>query len=194
MTSPNDTELWSALSREWQTIARDGGHSTLALRTYVERHRRRLRWLRLLDVAVTLVALCAAIWFLVRYRGAFGVLFGIDTLAVLAIVWTFSIVTGRGLHLASASSTAEYVALARRFARRRLQTVHLALALLVAQVLVVTLVFPSMETPLARSVPILPSGATIVWLVWAFVTRRRAMRELAAIDALESEAVAEGSA
>jgi len=187
MTSPNDTELWSALSRQLQTLARDGEGSTIALQAYVERHRRRLRWLRFLDIGVTIVAVCACVWFIAHDRSAFSVLFVVDTLAVLAIVWTFSIVTGRGLSRATAASTAEYLTLARRFAHRRLQTVHLALALLAAQILVVGLMFPAMESPLARSFPPLPVAGTIAWLVWTFVTRRRALRELATIDALDRE-------
>jgi len=185
MTSPNDAELWTALSQQWQTFAHDDGHSIVELRAYVDRHRRRLRWLRLLDVAVSVAALFAASWFLLIDRGAFGVLAAIDTLVILVIVWTFSIVTGRGLARASISTTAEYLALARRFARRRLQTVHLALALLVAQAMVVGLLFPSIESPIARSFPLLPIGGAIAWLVWAFVTRRRALRELAALAAIE---------
>lgn len=187
MTSPNDTELWSALSRQWQTLARDDERGTIALQAYVERHRRRLRWLRVLDIGVTIVALCACIWFFVDDGSAFAVLLAIDTFAVLVIVWTFSIVTGRGLGRATAASTVEYLTLARRFARRRLQTVHLALALLAAQVIVVSLVFPPMRSPVGRSVPGLPVVGAITWLVWAFFTRRRALRELAAIDALDGE-------
>ena len=187
MTSPNDIELWSALSRQWRELAPDREHSTVALQAYVERHRRRLRWLRLLDIAVTVVALGACIWFVVQDASAFGALLAIDTLAILGIVWTFSIVTGRGLARATAASTVEYLTLARRFARRRLQTVHLALALLVAQVIVVSLVFPPMRSPLARSFPALPVVGAMAWLVWAFFARRRALRELAAIDALDQE-------
>lgn len=185
MTSPNDAELWNALSRQWQTLAAD--HPVIDLRAYVDRHRRRLRWLFFLDIAVTVAAVAAAVWFFLYDRWPFGVLFAVDTLAVLVIVWTFSIVTGRGLTRASASSTSDYLGLARRFARRRLQTVHLALALLVGQLIVVGLLFPSVHSPVARSFPLVPAGGTIAWLVWAFVTRRRTLRELAALDAIEQE-------
>ena len=185
MTSPNDTELWTALSRQWQTFAHDGEDSVVVLRAYVDRHRRRLRWLRLLDFGVTAAALVAAGWFLLIDGGAFGILTAIDTLVILVIVWTFSIVTGRGLARASTSTTAEYLALARRFARRRLQTVHLALALLVAQAIVVGLLFPSIESPPRTPFRFLPIGGAIAWLGWAFITRRRALRELDAIDDVE---------
>lgn len=185
MTSPNDAELWSALSRQWQTLTHEDERSTMALRAYVQREHRRLRRLRLLDIAVTVVALGACLWFGLQDGSAFGALFSLDTLAVLVIVWTFSIVTGRGLARVTAASTAEYLALARRFARRRLRTVHLALALLVGQVIVVSLVFPPMQSPLARSYPFVPIAGALAWLVWAFVTRRRALRELAAMDALD---------
>ena len=187
MISPNDVELWSALSRQWQTLTVD--HPVIDLRAYVDRHRRRLRWLFLVDIAVTLVAVGAAVWFFLHNRWPFGVLFAADTVAVLVIVWTFSIVTGRGLARASASSTSDYLDLARRFARRRLQTVHLALALLAGQLVVVGVLFRAVESPVARSFPLIPAGATIGWLAWAFVTRRRTLRELAALDAIEQETI-----
>jgi hypothetical protein len=187
MTDHDDAELWTTLAREWQEISAPGEHSPSGLRSYVDLHSRRLRRLLLLDIAVTIAALACAGWFLAQDREPFSILISLDIAVVLVVVWTFSLVTGRGLWRASAASTSEFLALARRFALRRLHTTHLAIALLVAQVAAVLLFFPRVPLPLGLPVRVLPIIGAIAWLAWAVGARHRALRELRGIDEIETQ-------
>ena len=188
MTNHED-ELWTTLARQWQDIAPSGLGDTppSSLRGYVEAHSHRLRRLLLLDIGVTVAAIAFAGWSLARDRGAFSILISVDFAIVLVIVWTFSIVTGRGLWRSSATATSEYLALARRFALRRLHTAHLAMALLVAQVAAVLLFFPRPPWRVGMPFALLPIVGGFAWLVWAVAARRRALRELRGIDEIESD-------
>jgi hypothetical protein len=186
MTDHDDAELWTTLAHEWQDISPASENPATELRSYVALHSRRLRRLFVLDIGVTMAALACAAWFLSRDRGPFSILISLDIAVVLVIVWAFSLVTGSGLWRASASSTSEYLALARRFALRRLHTVHLTIALLVAQVAAAQLFFP--QVPLRPWLPFsaLPLLGGAAWFMWAVVTRRRVLRELRGIDEIEA--------
>ena len=186
MTDHEDAELWTTLARQWQDISPASESPTTGLRSYVDLHSSRLRRLFVLDIGVTVAALACAAGFLSHDRGAFSILISLDIAVVLVIVWTFSLVTGRGLWRASASSTSEYLALARRFALRRLHTVHLTIALLVAQVAAVLLFFP--QVPFRPGLPfsLLPIVGGVAWFAWAVVTRRRVLRELRGIDEIST--------
>ena len=185
MTNHDDTELWTTLASQWQGISPAHDGPPTQLRDYVDRQARRIRRVLALDIAVTVASLAFVAWALSHVRGLFSVLVSADFAVVLVIVWTFSLVTGRGLWRASAASTAEYLALARRFALRRLHTAHLAMVMLVTQVAVVLLFFP--RAPLSGDAPMgtLPVVGAIAWLAWAVVTRRRARRELRGLDEIE---------
>lgn len=188
MTNHEDAELWTTLARQWQEMAPRSEDPSRSLRDYVDLHSRRIRRLLMLDIAVTVAALAFVAWALARDPGPFSILVSADFGVVLLIVWTFSIVTGRGLWRAAAASTSDYLALARRFARRRLHTAHLAMVMLVAQLAAVVLLFPRAPIPVAVPFHVLPIGGGAAWLAWAVVARRRALRELRGIDEIEGEA------
>jgi hypothetical protein len=186
MTEHEDAELWTTLARQWQDISPASGPAA-GLRSYVDLHSRRLRRLFVLDIGVTVSALACAAGFLSHDRGPFSILISLDIAVVLVIVWTFSLVTARGLWRASASSTSEYLALARRFALRRLHTVHLTIALLVAQVAAVLLFFPQVPLRPGLLFSVLPIVGGVAWFVWAVATRRRVLRELRDIDDIATD-------
>jgi len=187
MPLDNDAGAWSAIGDEWRMIDEPAGAERTDLRLSVTRESRRMRRMLLLEAALTIVAILVIIWSLTRAPRPYGVFFAIDTGAVLCIVWIFSIVTGRGLWRAAGASTADYLALARRLARRRLHTVHLALALLAAQVIVM-IALPGVRIGSSDVVTMLASGGgALTWLVWAVFARRRALRDLRGLDAIEAE-------
>jgi hypothetical protein len=122
-------------------------------------------------------------------------LFVADTWAMLVVAWAFTIVRRRGTWRPAAETTAAWLALARKRARRTLWAARVQVLLLAAQVAVVVGARAWRE---AHGVG--TTGGGPVWLAalavaavvvaslaWAYASRRRALRELRYLTDLAAE-------
>lgn len=188
MNEQAGTQDWASMSSVWRSISGATPLDADALRTRVNRETRRIRlWLGL-DVVFSVAVIAATLWMVATHRAVFALIFAADVWVVLGIVWLFAAYSGRGLYHPAARSTSDYIALTRRHASRRLNTVHLVLALLIGQMVVVIallLTGQSFEGPLVlRAAAVAGVG---LWILWAVRTRARAKNELRELDALQEE-------
>jgi len=171
---------WSALAARWTGEARSAALDAQALRAHVTREMQRARAWLVVELLLTGLVLGGGAWALAFHRSAFTLLLTADAWVVLAVVWGFAVWTRRGTWRIVGERTETYRLLALRFARARVATAWLVLALLALQLGIVTAAPGAVHagwhaTAAARSAA---GVVAIIYLLWAVWLRRRALREI----------------
>jgi ferric-dicitrate binding protein FerR (iron transport regulator) len=185
MTTPIDNDRrWDVLADTWKARDESATPSTESLRDSVERTGARMRRWRIADAALTVAALAIAVWSCSRrtYNGYF---LAIDISAVTAVVWLFSLVSGRNLWRPLGETTTDYIALMRRRVIRRRWTVWLALVLLAVQLCVGWLMNDRERILTPTDAPLLSVAGVVCWIAWAIWEYRRTRRELRELTYIE---------
>ncbi len=183
--------VWRAVGVIWRTDEHRATASTEHLAQRVRRQSDHLRRILAGEIILTLVVLVAAGAAIIQNAGAGAVRVGAMVFLYTAAVWAFTLWNRRGVWKPYGETTADFVALLRVRAQRRIWSAWFS------QVVVsVALILVSREVEVAwraGQVSLVDwvwiglgaySVAVIVWSVWY---RRRARREMRELDALSQD-------
>ncbi len=196
MSARGDVEL-EEWRREWQSSARPAPIDAGGLGGHVSRGTRRLILLTAAEVAFTILGIGLAAWKLRRQPNAPTAVWAGMVCVFFAAVWICALSNRRGVWKASGESVRDFLALAKERCRRRISAARFAGALLLAEVLFLIpwgwweyhsdpAAFANRwELYLTRYALIGAAAAASLLFIRSF--RRRARRELQALERLERE-------
>lgn len=183
---------WQALGAIWRTGERRSTTLHQQLATRVRRQSDRLRIIVAGEIVLTLSMLVASGAVIVRNAGASAVRTGAMVLLYTAAIWAFTLWNRRGIWSPYGESTADFVALLRVRAERRIRSAWFCISVIVLAVIVF-----SREIAAAWR-----AGGTItftdwVWIalgayslsvvIWSVAYWRLARREIRELDGLARE-------
>lgn len=188
MSSDLDT-AWEAASVTWRTAEHHATVLRLARRVRVQSDQ--LRLILAGEIVLTLVILVVSGAAIIRHGGAGALRVGTMVLLYTAAIWAFTLWNRRGVWTPYGETTADFVALLRVRAQRRIRSAWFSqIVICLAAVLMAREIAAAWRVGEVRSVDWVWIGlsaysvAVIVWGVW---TWRRARREIRDLDALTQE-------
>ena len=175
---------WTSLSEVWRSA--DEGVDAAPLRRTVATH----RLLLLIAAAAEILLLCALAWvtYAVMRRGitSWKVVWAISLWVFVVIAYSFVWWNRRGTWAAAGDSVAEYVRLTRLRAERQLRSLRFAVALLIAESVVVIAQLIVFDR-LTASVMVFLGVCVAVVALWVVVMRRKIRRDLAIASDFDQE-------
>ena len=179
---------WQALGAIWRTGERRTTTLHEQLATRVRRQSDRLRIIVAGEIVLTLSMLVASGAVIVRNAGASAVRIGAMVLLYTAAIWAFTLWNRRGIWSPYGESTADFVALLRLRAQRRIRTAWFCISVISLAAIVM-----SREIAAAWRVG---TGTLVDWvwialgayslsvILWSVAYWRHARREIRELDAI----------
>ncbi len=184
----NREATWQAVGVTWRTDEHRTSTITARLADRVQRQSDRLRVIVAGEIALTLAILVCSGAVIVRNAGASAVRIGAMVLLYSAAIWAFTLWNRRGVWSPYGQTTADFIALLRVRAQRRMRTAWFCLMVIS---LAVILVFREIEVAwragnvsLVDSVWIAMGAYSLCVVLWSIWYRRQARREIRELDAL----------
>lgn len=179
---------WAAASVTWRTGEHQSATLTEQLARRVRRQSDSLRLILAGEIVLTLVILVVSGAAIIRNAGAGALRVGAMVVLYTAAVWAFTLWNRRGIWAPYGETTADFVALLRVRAQRRIRTAWFSQIVITVAALLLSremqAAWRAGEVSLVDWVWIyfgVYTAAVIVWSVWY---RRQARREMRELDAL----------
>ena len=188
---------WQALGAIWRTGERRTTTLHQQLATRVRRQSDRLRIIVAGEIVLTLSMLVASGAVIVRNAGASAVRTGAMVLLYTAAIWAFTLWNRRGIWSPYGESTADFVALLRLRAQRRIRTAWFCISVISLAAIVMSREIAASwrvgTTTLADWVWIALGAYSLSVILWSLAYWRHARREIRDLDVLSRELNSAGS-
>ncbi|HJU74553.1 MAG TPA: hypothetical protein VJ717_12465 [Gemmatimonadaceae bacterium] len=182
---------WEHLGALWRTDEHPVVPLSQRLANRVRRQSDRLRVIVVGEIVLTLAMLVGSGAVIVRNGGASAVRSGATVLLYTGAIWAFTLWNRRGLWSPYAESTADFIALLRVRAQRRVRTAWFCLVVIsLATIVVFRVLGTTWRVGAATPVDWIwiawaaYSALLVVWSLWYWYRARQEIREL---DAIASE-------
>jgi hypothetical protein len=188
---------WQALGAIWRTGERRATTLHEQLATRVRRQSDRLRIIVAGEIVLTLSMLVASGAVIVRNAGASAVRTGAMVLLYTAAIWAFTLWNRRGIWSPYGESTADFVALLRLRAQRRIRTAWFCISVISLAAIVMSREIAAAwrvgTATLADWVWIALGAYSLSVVIWSVAYWRLARREIRELDVLSRELNSAGS-
>lgn len=184
----NSETTWQAVGVTWRTDEHRTSTITERLAGRVQRQSEHLRLIVVGEIVLTLAVLVGSGAVIVRNAGASAARTGAMVLLYTAAIWAFTLWNRRGVWSPYGETTADFIALLRVRAQRRMRTAWFCLVVIsVALMLVfreIEVAWRAGEVNLVDWVWIAMEGYSLCVILWSVWYWRRARREIRELDAL----------
>jgi hypothetical protein len=185
-------QAWKTVSTTWQTDEFQARALADVLRGRIDRQTRRMRWVVAIEVAITVIVLHLVATVIIKSGGAGAVRLSALVLLYTGGIWAFALWNRRGTWSPYGEATADFVALLRVRAERRMKSARFCISVIAIAALLVGRQIEAAwrggsMSAWDRGIWIgfsIYSVGLVAWGVWYL---RRARRELQGLAAMERE-------
>lgn len=188
---------WQAIGAIWRTDEHRANTMAERLAQRVQRQSDMLQIILAGEIVLTIAILVASGAVIVRNAGASALRIGAMVLLYTAAIWAFTLWNRRGIWSPYGETTADFVALLRVRAQRRIRTAWFCIMVISVATIIVTREIANAwragQVTVADKVWIGFAAYSLGVVVWSVLYRWRARREIRELDAIARELSNTGS-